>query len=92
MDGAEVRPRIAKSYELLAYLLDRPEREARRDDLMNALFDGRDGTAARTYLRQAILHLREALPRADALVVDKRTVALDPGGRRRFYRRSSSRS
>ena len=78
VDGAEVRPRIAKSYELLAYVLDRPGRQARRDDLMNAIFDGRDGTAARTYLRQAILHLREALPREDALAVDKRTVALAP--------------
>jgi DNA-binding SARP family transcriptional activator len=79
VDGQEVRPRIAKSYELLAYLLDQAGHQARRDDLMTALFDGRDGTAARTYLRQAILHLREALPRPDALAVDKRTVALDPG-------------
>jgi DNA-binding SARP family transcriptional activator len=78
VDGVEVRPRIAKSYELLAHLVDCPGRAARRDDLMDALFDGRDDTSSRTYLRQAILHLREALPRADALDVDKHTVALHP--------------
>ena len=78
VDGQEVRPRIAKSSELLAHLVDRPGRKARRIDLLDALFDGRDDTAARTYLRQAILHLREALPQADALSVDKLTVSLHP--------------
>ena len=62
VDGQEQRPRIAKSYELLAYLATtRPAWEADRDMLLDALFDGRADDAARAYLRQAVRWLRHVL-------------------------------
>jgi len=57
----ERRPRIAKSYEVLAYLAARPGGRAARDELLDALFDGRSDDSARAYLRQAVLWLRRAL-------------------------------
>jgi DNA-binding SARP family transcriptional activator len=62
VDGAEVRPRIKKSYELLAYLVSRPNRETSKDDLLAVLFDGRADESAAAYLRQAIIKLRHVLP------------------------------
>jgi DNA-binding SARP family transcriptional activator len=66
ISGEEVRPRIAKSYELLAYLTAQPDGTADRDTLLDALFDARRNDSARAYLRQAIHRLREVLP--DGLV------------------------
>lgn len=60
--GVEVRPRIKKSYELLAYLAAREPPEAERDELLDALFDGRSDESARAYLRQAVHQLRQVLP------------------------------
>lgn len=62
VDGRPVRPRIAKSMALLAYLAGRPRHEARREELLEALFDGRADESARAYLRQAVHRLREAMP------------------------------
>jgi LuxR family maltose regulon positive regulatory protein len=62
VNGAEARPRIKKSYELLAYLGDREPHEAERDELLDALFGGRADESARSYLRQAVHRLREILP------------------------------
>jgi DNA-binding SARP family transcriptional activator len=62
VDGVEVRARIKKSYELLAYLASRPSRAAERDQLLDALFDGRSDESTRSYLRQATHRLREVLP------------------------------
>jgi DNA-binding SARP family transcriptional activator len=62
VDGREVRPRIAKSVALLAYLAAAPEHEAERSELLDALFDGRADDSARSYLRQAVHRLREVLP------------------------------
>jgi DNA-binding SARP family transcriptional activator len=62
VDGAEVKPRIAKSYELLAYVLSQAEGECDRDRLLDVLFDGRRDESTRAYLRQAIRWLRETLP------------------------------
>jgi len=62
VDGREVRPRIAKSVALLAYLASAPNREAERGQLLDALFDGRADESARSYLRQAVHRLREVLP------------------------------
>jgi DNA-binding SARP family transcriptional activator len=62
VDGRSVRPRIAKSLTLLAYLATRPEYQATRDQLLEALFDGRNDDSARAYLRQAVHRLRESLP------------------------------
>lgn len=63
MQGAPLpRPRILKSYELFAYLATRPRGRATRDELLTALFGGRSDRSARSYLRQAVHHLREVLP------------------------------
>lgn len=63
VDGVPVsRPRIGKSYELLAFLSARTRPEASRDELLTALFGGRSDSSARSYLRQAVHHLREVLP------------------------------
>jgi DNA-binding SARP family transcriptional activator len=74
---AAPRPRIAKSYELLAYLTSRPRTEASRDELLTALFDGRSDDSARSYLRQAIHQLREVLPDDVRLVSGTSGVSLD---------------
>jgi DNA-binding SARP family transcriptional activator len=75
VDGADRRPRIAKSYELLAYLLTRPQQRAERHELLDALFDGRTDDSTRAYLRQAVRWLRTVLP-PDGLVTARATVAL----------------
>jgi DNA-binding SARP family transcriptional activator len=62
VDGRVVQPRLTKSVELLGYLLGTPERKATRERLLGALFGGRDDTAGRSYLRQALYRLREVLP------------------------------
>lgn len=62
VDGELRQPKISKSYELLAYLLTHGE--ATRDELLDALFNGRTDDSARAYLRQAINGLRECLPDA----------------------------
>ncbi|MGP4086267.1 BTAD domain-containing putative transcriptional regulator, partial [Streptomyces sp. KR55] len=62
VDGREVHPRLAKSVELLAYLLSQPAASARRQTLLEALFPGRSDATRRSYLRQAIYRLREVLP------------------------------
>jgi len=62
LDGQAITPRLRKSVELLAYLLASPDREARRQELLDALFDSDNQAAARSYLRQALYRLREVLP------------------------------
>jgi DNA-binding SARP family transcriptional activator len=62
IEGAEVRPRIGKSYELLAYLAAAPDGRAEREELLEALFGERRDESARAYLRQAIHRLRSVLP------------------------------
>ncbi|NMO89396.1 BTAD domain-containing putative transcriptional regulator [Actinomycetospora sp. TBRC 11914] len=63
LDGREVKPRLAKSVELLAHLATRGDAEAvGRPELLGALFEGRRDESATSYLRQAILHLRKVLP------------------------------
>lgn len=76
MDGVPVRCRLTKSYELLAFLLRRPERAATRELLLTALFDGRADDAARAYLRQAVRWLKVLLPINDMVVTDRRMVRL----------------
>jgi DNA-binding SARP family transcriptional activator len=76
VDGEEARPRIAKTYELLAYLVTRPGGAADRDELLDVLFDGRIDDSTRAYLRQAVRWLRRVLPHEGSLVVE--------GGRVRF--------
>jgi DNA-binding SARP family transcriptional activator len=62
VDGVTTKPRIAKSLQLLAYLATQPGHEASREALLEVLFDGRDDNSTRSYLRQAVHRLREALP------------------------------
>jgi DNA-binding SARP family transcriptional activator len=77
VDGVPApRPRIAKSYELLAFLISRPRHRATRDELLGALFDGRSDDSARAYLRQAVHQLREVLPSDVKLVSDAHGTAL----------------
>ena len=45
-----------------ATCLGTPERRATREELLGALFGGRDDAAGRSYLRQALYRLREVLP------------------------------
>lgn len=71
VNGAESQPRIKKSYELLAFLANHDRHEATREELLQALFEGRHDDAAAAYLRQAVRKLREVLP-AD-------TIEADPG-------------
>jgi DNA-binding SARP family transcriptional activator len=70
------RPRILKSYELLAYLTSQGASEVPRDELLTALFDGRSDDSARSYLRQAIHQLREALPEEVELISDSSRVRI----------------
>lgn len=62
VDGEVVQPRLTKSVELLSFLLGAPDRTATREELLGALFGGRDDPAGRSYLRQALYRLREVLP------------------------------
>jgi two-component SAPR family response regulator len=72
----EIKPRIKKAGELLAYLLSRERPRASRQQLLEALFAGRDDRSTRAYLRQAIAQLREALPDAVPLSVGRDEIAL----------------
>lgn len=60
VDGREVELRLGKSVEILAYLAAHGRR-VKRADLLAALFDGTNDSA-RSYLRQALNGLRQALP------------------------------
>jgi DNA-binding SARP family transcriptional activator len=68
--GSEVKPRITKSYELLAYLAAAPERGGAREELLQALFGDRRDDATRSYLRQTVHRLREVLPEGALAVKD----------------------
>jgi len=70
VDGRELRPRIAKSVELLAYLTAASSHEAEREELLGALFDARADRSTRAYLRQAVHRLREVLPDAVELAFE----------------------
>jgi DNA-binding SARP family transcriptional activator len=76
VDGTAMRPRIAKTYELLAYLTTRPGLRAERAELLDALFDGRADPSTRAYLRQAIRWLREVLGSPDAVIAEDGDIRL----------------
>ena len=76
VDGVAVRPRIAKTYELLSFLMTRPGLHADRTELLEALFDGRSDPSARAYLRQAIRWLREVLGTPDAVIAEDGDIRL----------------
>ncbi|MGZ4633287.1 MAG: BTAD domain-containing putative transcriptional regulator, partial [Actinomycetes bacterium] len=62
VNRTEVQPRLKKSYELLAYLANGGRDVVRRTEVMEALFEGRSDDSAASYLRQAVLRLRKAVP------------------------------
>ncbi|MBJ2121480.1 transcriptional activator domain protein [Arthrobacter sp. MSA 4-2] len=62
VEGEESRPRLARSATLLAYLATVPGYRATREELLEALFDGRTDESSRAYLRQITHRLREVLP------------------------------
>src|SRR3970040_2317282 len=72
-DSAAPAPRASKCLALLAYLALEPGPHTREQLAALLWGDSRD-SAARTSLRQALKHLREAL--GDALRVDRGTVEL----------------
>ncbi len=78
VDGVQVRPRIKKSYELLAYLASSDGHEADREELLDALFDGRSDDSTRSYLRQAAHRLRQVLPDGAGLVFEGSRLRLGP--------------
>jgi two-component SAPR family response regulator len=79
LNGTEVRPSLAKCYELLGFLAARKGAPANRDELLNALFDARADESTRSYLRKTIIGVPRLLP-ADALSVsgDDGRVELSP--------------
>jgi ATP/maltotriose-dependent transcriptional regulator MalT/DNA-binding SARP family transcriptional activator len=79
VDKEPRRPRIAKSLELLAYLLVRRGEEISRAVLLDVLFDGRDDISTRAYLRQAIRQLRLVLPAESGVTVEGSTLLLAAG-------------
>lgn len=66
INGERRVPKLAKSLELLAFLCA-SKGEVQREDVLDALFDGRNDDSAKAYLRMAISRLREVLP-ADATI------------------------
>lgn len=60
--GQVVRPKIKKSLELASYLIGSPASRVSREDVLRALWRGRDDDSTRAYLRQALRHLRDVLP------------------------------
>jgi ATP/maltotriose-dependent transcriptional regulator MalT len=78
LDGTEVRPSLAKCYELLGFLAARNGAPASRDELLNALFDARADESARSYLRKTIIGVRRLLPPDVLSVSADGRVALSP--------------
>ena len=78
VDGDPVVLRRRKELELLAYLLSRPHRAARREEILDALFSGRDDRGAASYLRQCLHRLRAVLPAGVDLTRDGERLRLAP--------------
>ena len=69
IDGAQVQAKLTKSIELLACLAAHGGHTT-KTELLDALFDSRTDDSARSYLRQALNRLREALPDEAALSIE----------------------
>jgi DNA-binding SARP family transcriptional activator len=70
-----VHTRLRKTAELMAYLGARSEPAASRQELLDVLFEGRDDSSTRAYLRQVIADLRTVMPDETGLHVDPQRVA-----------------
>ena len=78
IDGVPThRPRIGKSYELMAFLASRRKPQASREELLAALFGGRTDQSSRSYLRQAVHQLREALAGQLTIVSHAGSISLE---------------
>lgn len=62
IDGAAVKPRIAKSLALVSLMATAPKLTVSRAEALNVLFDGEQNDSSRAYLRQAVHRLREVMP------------------------------
>lgn len=76
VDGEEVRPRLAKCQELLAYLLTLAEPAATRAQLLEVLFDGRADDSTRSYLRQVVHQARRIMPDQIGLEAENGSIRL----------------
>jgi DNA-binding SARP family transcriptional activator len=76
LDGVDVTPRLRKSTELLSRILSAPGRTIDRQEVLDELFRSRSEPAARSYLRQALYRLRDAVPEDLAPVLDSERLAL----------------
>lgn len=81
VNGEEVGLRLKKSYELLAFLANSERDGASRHELLAVLFEGRTDDAAGSYLRQAVLRLRRAVPDVLRTEASAGRVALGEGVR-----------
>jgi DNA-binding SARP family transcriptional activator len=79
--GVEVSPGLTKSLELLGYLANDDREDVSRERLLDALFEGRRDASASSYLRQAVLKLRKAVPGVLASDTRPGIVRLDPQAR-----------
>jgi len=77
--GEDVKPRLNKTYELLAYLVAHRGREASREELLDALFDGRRDDSTRAHLRQAMQGVRQVLSGDDPVPLGETGWRLDEG-------------
>jgi DNA-binding SARP family transcriptional activator len=76
VDGLAVRPKIRKSLEVVSFLLSCRNATALRSEILAALWNGRDDESTRAYLRQAVKHLREALPEGTSISTDGEALSL----------------
>ena len=75
--GRALRPKIRKSLELLSFLLAARTTHVSREDVLTALWNGRDDDSTRAYLRQALRHLRDVLPDGIAVTADGDTLTVE---------------
>jgi DNA-binding SARP family transcriptional activator len=72
-----VRPKIRKSLELLSYLLSSTHTRFSREDVLTALWNGRDDDSTRAYLRQALRHLRDVLPEGISVTAEGESLSVE---------------
>jgi DNA-binding SARP family transcriptional activator len=78
VDGHRVvRPKIRKSLELLSYLLSSAKGSVSREEVLTALWNGRDDDSTRAYLRQALRHLRDVLPEGISVTAEGDSLSVE---------------
>jgi LuxR family maltose regulon positive regulatory protein len=79
VNGHEAKPKLGKSLELLAALVRASSGGVDKEELLEALFEGRRDDSARSYLRQAIRHLRDVLGAEAEIVTTDGRLHLESG-------------